>query len=92
MRFFRRAYSIPKDVQSREVYYLVDWDFREHKEGRHGAREEILDLLGVGSMREITSTTSVMPLESLELAMKVCEILRRHGAIARVRECRTIRL
>jgi hypothetical protein len=92
IRFFRRFYAIPQEIQRGEVYYLVDWDFREHKEKRSKARKELLKALGVRTIRERTSTTSVIPIETLEKARQLYEILTKYGAIVNVRECRTINI
>jgi hypothetical protein len=81
---------IMRECRGKDVYYLVDYDFKDHKEGRIPARIEILKLFQAKSLREITSTTSVIPCPDLSLAIEVKKILDKHGAIANVREARSI--
>lgn len=88
-RFFKRSFSIAEEIQKQEAYYLVDYDFHEHKENRVACRQELLRVLGVKTLGERTSTTSVIPVETLEEALQLRAILAKHGAIVNVRECRT---
>jgi hypothetical protein len=86
----RESYSIPENVQKKPVYYLVDWDFREHKENRVACRKELLKVLGVKSLRGRESTTSVIPVETLKEALELYDIIVNYGAIVNLRECKPI--
>jgi hypothetical protein len=88
--FFRREVSIPARIQKQAVYYLVDYDFREHKENRFDARREMLKTLKIKTLSERTSTTSVIPVETIEEALKLCKILLKYGAAVNLRECRAV--
>lgn len=99
--FFKRRFLFPKGVvQSGEAYYLVDWDLHIKGSGHKTTSEsnrrsqkfhrELIKLLKVKRLKDYTSSGSVLPVETLELAMKVAELAVKYGGKANVREAKTI--
>ncbi len=86
---FRQAAN-PLPVESAESYFLVEYDFKNAKDPKRITFYNKLRALLQGDIREFSSTKSVIEINSRELALKIRELAIEHGAIAFVREARTI--
>ena len=94
MLMLRSRSKLSPELRSLPVYYLVDYDFKgrthltPHPEyGRF--YKEFEEEFGE-SIAKFRDTNSVLILPSLEGAVKVKEIIEKHGGIANVRKCQRI--
>ncbi|MCJ7560837.1 hypothetical protein MUO79_09535 [Candidatus Bathyarchaeota archaeon] len=74
----------------------MDWDIpragtAQDDTVRKRAYRKLAKLLGARAVKECVSTSSVLPVETLELALEVAQLISHHGGTANVREARTIR-